>query len=690
MTTKIYDMRDVWSDAGTQYASIQMNAFDVNSEVNSKLLDLKRNGVSQFTINKLGEIVTGTIDIPQVNSLEETITALSTAATAGLAKISLAAANVALLQANTSLPNNSIGLVYSDPVVINNDWYYFNNVSNTWANTGLLPTIANQLTPRKNISRTIYVTMDGDDANNGRSTYKSVRTINRALLIANTVINTAGEGPCVVIVHPGEYEVEPYTQVPARVTLYGYDARSTICQIAAGYANTNMFMLNSGCKVRGLTIKGLQHESTWDPTNFEAGPPKYGYAFSFANGAFISRSPYVSDCCTIHSFSVDEMSLPQDRVNGNPLIPRGLGNIYADGSQCDPDSPLRSIVVDSFTAVNPNGVAMAVVNDAVVQLVSIFTNWSRVGIWAHSGGQITIVNSNSSFGDFAFVSTGFRYTILVPDITDATYGSPSLFNTLTDQQKQNPMLRYAACANVGNYLINNIESIANELYDNRYPTLANWNVITANAVYANLTQRDTRTIIRELGEDLKSGQDAGLKLWVQKQFKTVTSGEFTANTVSVFNRATLLNQFIGSYDEIRKYTKLLTLTITGAEATANLAIEAAMNLAMNVISTPIPFTVVFRSTIEAASQQFSYAGSGVNYNALPFGQRSSGKATPPSDQIYTSEGGAVYATYNTEQGDTYLGKDLRVDFERSVIEGQAFSRGVQNIVLPLIIGIGGG
>jgi hypothetical protein len=114
-----------------------------------------------------------------------------------------------------------------------------------------------------------------------------------------------------------------------------------------------------------------------------------------------------------------------------------------------------------------------------------------------------------------------------------------------------------------------------------------------------------------------------------------------------------------------------------------------MNLAMNVVATPIPFTTIFRSTIEAASQQFSYAGSGVNYNALPFGQRSSGEATPPNDQIYTEEGGLVFATYNTEQGDTYLGKDLRVDFERSVIEGQAFSRGVQNIVLPLIVGIGG-
>jgi hypothetical protein len=217
-------------------------------------------------------------------------------------------------------------------------------------------------------------------------------------------------------------------------------------------------------------------------------------------------------------------------------------------------------------------------------------------------------------------------------------------------------------------------------------------VVSTNAEYANLTARDTRTIIRELGEDLKSGQDSGLKSWVQALFKTVanTQVEFTANSVSVFDRDLLLGQFIGTFNEIRKYAKELTIsTIPNPGTLANTVIETYMNLAMNVVSNPLTYTTVFKSTIEAASQQFSYAGSGVNYNALPFGQRSSGKATDPNDQIYTEEGGLIYATYNTEQGDTYLGKDLRVDFERSVIEGQAFSRGVQNIVLPLIIGIGG-
>jgi len=82
-----------------------MNTFDLSSDVNSRLLDLKKNGISQFTIDKFGEIITGTLDIPRVNSLEESITALSAA---GIAKVDTIAANLALLQANTTAPNNAI------------------------------------------------------------------------------------------------------------------------------------------------------------------------------------------------------------------------------------------------------------------------------------------------------------------------------------------------------------------------------------------------------------------------------------------------------------------------------------------------------------------------------------------------------------------------------------------------------
>ena len=58
MTTKIYNMRDTWVDSALQYTSIKMNTFDLSSDVNSRLLDLKKNGISQFTIERL-EVITG-------------------------------------------------------------------------------------------------------------------------------------------------------------------------------------------------------------------------------------------------------------------------------------------------------------------------------------------------------------------------------------------------------------------------------------------------------------------------------------------------------------------------------------------------------------------------------------------------------------------------------------------------------
>lgn len=674
-------MTDVWNDQATSFTSIKMNTFDIYSDVNSRLLDLRRNGLSQFTVDKLGEIVFGSLDIPRVNLLEESITALSAA---GLSHVDLIAANVQILAANTSLPNNSIAIVYSDPEIQNNDWYYYNETSETWANTGLLPALAEQLTPRKQVERTIYVSMGGNDDNNGRSIYKPLQTINQALLVANTIINTEGEsgGPCVIIVHPGEYQVSPNTEIPRNVTMYGYDARATKLTIASGYEANNMFLMNSGIKVRGFTITGLRHEDAWyqntlytDPadskqkSSLDYGPPKYGYAFAFKPGAYITRSPYIGDCAVLHDLTYQQMSAPQDRDLGNPLVPMTGGNLYADGSVLDPDSPLRSVVVDSFTAVNPNGIAYSIVNNALVQLVSIFTNWSRVGVWAHAGGQATIVNSNATFGDYAFASTGFRFVVRVNGVADSS--------------------KLVQANNVATYIKNNVDDIVDELMTVKYPTIPNFsNTFLSNTTLANLVSRDTKTIILETAEDLKVGQDKSAIFWIQSLFTTNTSGPYTANSVYVFDPS-YTSYFAASWEKLRDELKYRTTLVPSAEAGANAMLDEIFLLANNVILNPQDYTTIFQSKIEAASHQFSYAGSGVNYNALPFGQRASGTPTIPTTNLYQSNGGVIYATFNTEQGDTYLGADLRVDFERSTIEGQAFSRGVQNITLPLIVGIGG-
>lgn len=684
MTTKIYNMKDTWVDSALQYTSIKMNTFDLSSEVNSKLLDLKKNGVSQFTVDKFGEMVTGTLDIPRVNNLEESITALSST---GLAKVDTIAANLAILQANTTSPNNAIGLVYNDPIIVNNDWYYFVDATNTWANTGLLPALATQLTPRKAIERTFYVAMNGNDndantyinqtSNTGMSPYKPFQTIGAAIHAANAT----GQS-CIVMVSPGEYTVSPNTIIPRNSCLYGYDPRVTKLSMAEGYESNNMLLLDSGCKVRGFTFTNLRHEPSWLSTyqgSLDYGPPTQGYACAFKPGAVITRSPYISDCSVLHNLPTAaqsngaSMSSPMDRNSGNPLVPMTGGCLYADGSVCDPDSPLRSVVVDSFTAVNPNGVAYAVVDNAFVQLVSVFTNWSRVGIWAHTGGQITVVNSNATFGDFAFASTGFRYVVRLEGIVNR--------NTLLTQ-----------CETFGNFVQSNVDVIVDYLMTNNsgFKSITNFTTtILANTSLANQTSSDTRTILLETADDLKTGQDRGTVFWIQSLFTANATTTFSANSVYGFDPA-LAPLLANTYNVMKNYLSSRTVDQGGAEiASANAIVHGMFNLAISAITTPNDYTEIFRSTVEAASHQFSYAGSGVNYNALPFGQRATGQATEPVTNLYTSNGGVIYATFNTEAGDTYLGPDLKVDFERSTIEGQAFSRGVQNITLPLIIGIGG-
>jgi hypothetical protein len=527
------------------------------------------------------------------------------------------------------------------------------------------------------VPRTFYVTMAGSDANTGTSLSVPKATIGSALAAA-----AATNQSCAVIVHPGEYIVQPDTVIPVNCALYGYDLRVTKISLPNGMAQNNMFQLTSGCKVRGFTFSGLQHEAPPSYDSTAAGlaaleqwdyftvagvlyrkldgvavlaehdyPPQKGWAFVFKPGAFITRSPYISDCSQLHNFTQDQMTLPIDRAAGNPLMPRGGGNLLADGSVLAPSSPLRSVVVDSFTAINPNGYGYLMTRNAFVQLVSVFTNWSRYGLWCHDGGQVTVANSNSTFGDYALVATGFRTTIRIPDPVGEPRGV------------------YVAAADA-------ITEQASVIIDEMYAELADEFVEVQNFTQEQeeLTRRDAATLLRELADDLRSGQDRGSQYFVK--------GLFNWNAEYFFDPA-LLPIFLRSYDIIEERILARCSLTSPAEA----MLDSLITLIKTNLETPP--TIPFPSVVEATGQQFSYVGSGVNYNSLPYSQRGTGLAGDPALVNLKVNGGRIYATFSTELGDTYLGEDLRVDFERGTVEGQAFSRGVQNITLPLIQALGG-
>jgi hypothetical protein len=566
---------------------------------------------------------------------------------------------------NTELPTPLV--VSADEIVVPPDFQ--------WP-AGSIPTGAGVSDPYV-VPRTIYVTMEGSDANSGTSLSVPKATVGNALA---TVAELGVPG--IVIVHPGEYIVQPDTVIPINCALYGYDLRVTKLRLPNGLKQNNMFQVSSGCKVRGFTFTGLQHEAATAYNTIVEGlaavaqwgyftvagalyrkvdgaevftdhdyPPEKGWAFVFKPGGFITRSPYISDCSMLHDFTQDQMTIAIDREAGNPLMPRGGGNIRADGSVLAPSSPLRSIVVDSFTAINPNGYGYMIVRNAFVQLVSVFTNWSRYGLWTHDGGQVTVANSNSTFGDYALVSTGFRNTIRIEDPIGEPRGV------------------YVPAADA---VVEQTDIIIEEVY----AQLANEFVVVQNFTQEqeDLTRRDTGTLLREIADDFRSGQDRGSQYFVK--------GLFNWNA-DYFFAPSLLPIFLRSY-EIVEERILARCALVEPAATM---LESLISLIKTNIENPPKLG--FPSVIEAASQQFSYVGAGVNYNSLPYSQRGTGLAGDPALVNLKKNGGRIYATFSTEVGDTYLGDDLRVDFERGTVEGQAFSRGVQNITLPLIQVLGG-
>jgi hypothetical protein len=533
------------------------------------------------------------------------------------------------------------------------------------------------LAPSRDVAQTFYVTKDGDDLYSGTNLGAPLLTINEA------IDKMAALAPlqCVTIVHPGVYEVQPDTVIPANCALYGYDLRVTTLKLPSGQEQNNMFQLSNGCKVRGFTFSGLEHEAAPNYANTAAGlaavadteyftvgsqlyknvggnavtvtydyPPKKGFAFVFKPGETITRSPYIADCSQLHDFTQAEMRLPIDRLAGNPLMPRGGGNLRADGSVLAPSSPLRSVVVDSFTAINPNGYGYLVTRNALVQLVSVFTNWSRYAIWAHDGGQVTVSNSNITFGDYSLVSTGFR-------------------NVVKIDAEDDPVLDVYTSEAAA------IQAAKTTIINNMYTQLESEFVAVANFTQEqeDFTKRDAETFLDLICNDLNSGQDRGAQTFVK--------GLFNWNGGYVFDPS-LLAAFTRSFEILADEIDDLGASTEDAMPMINYLVT----LINDTLNTP-PL-IVFPAVIESNGHQFSYAGTGVNYNSLPFAQRGTGETPDPTSTWGEVNGGKVFATFTTERGDSYLGKDIRVDFERNTIEGQAFSRGVQNITLPITLALG--
>ena len=229
---------------------------------------------------------------------------------------------------------------------------------------------------------------------------------------------TGGGDGMTVIVAAGVYQEAAPIQIKRRnVSIIGMSLRSTIVhptvatEKPSNAGNSALFELNSGSFIQNLTLTGMQASSSGTNSVDSDLPDKQGWNFAFYNNSFITKSPYIQNCTNFSDSQIDNSDLRAHRPRGGSAgdltnAPTG-GGMLVDGSVPKINSPLRSMVADSYTHVGLNGPGILVTNNGYAQCTSSYAFFNKYHIKALNGGQANLAASTTDFGDQALVANGY-------------------------------------------------------------------------------------------------------------------------------------------------------------------------------------------------------------------------------------------------------------------------------------------
>ena len=232
----------------------------------------------------------------------------------------------------------------------------------------------------------LYVTQDGNDNNTGKKLGDAKRTIKAA--VAESVPGT------VIKVSAGIYLEDNPIVLPNNVSVVGDSLREvTVTPKNQG----DIFWLDNGVYIAEMSFIG--------PAN----PGSAIVTFNPEVVPYIDQSPYIQNCTN--------------------FIPGTVG-LNIDGEYAI--GPIKSMVLDSYTQINPGGLGAKIFNEAFAQLVSMFTICSDTAILCQSGGACDLTNSNSSFGNFGLVADGVGPLKYVGIVTSNAGADSSQFEIKLD------------------------------------------------------------------------------------------------------------------------------------------------------------------------------------------------------------------------------------------------------------------
>ena len=554
------------------------------------------------------------------------------------------------------------------------------------------------------VTNVLYVTKDGNDNNTGQKLGDAKLTIKGAVSVAS-----AGD---VIRVSSGTYVEDNPIVLPEQVSIVGDSLREVT--ITPQNAGSDLFHVAPGVYISEVSFVGTMNSGS----AIVAFNPDIVY--------YYTQSPYIRNCTNFVTNSIGM------KIDGSKNI-----------------GPFKSMVTDSYTQYNSNGIGVSLSNEGYGQIVSMFNINNDVAIAANTGGQCDITNSNSSFGNFGLVADGVgprKYTGIVTtsqvadqdtfvldlstptvNIQNFVYDIRSGLSTVTTVSDHGFQVGMGVTlAGIG---------LTCEYGTKNYPdgkvgyifevqSVPNATTFTVNVgpstVPSTYTSGGTAKldVVRPF-----DGQNVFFDSLYQEVSKvkltnggsgytsppTVTiAAPGTAWGVQATAVASIKN---GSVDEItlvssgRGYTTTPTITVSGS-ATASLTmvpkyysvlkstLPSSAGITTITVDDNVPYavgagiTVPFfkQSRILASSHSFEYIGTGVNpLESLP--QR--GAVAIQDNEVDDRNGGLTIFTSTDQTGQFRIGDGVIIDQQTGTISGNFYSKSLFSTMTPFILALGG-
>jgi hypothetical protein len=525
------------------------------------------------------------------------------------------------------------------------------------------------------------VSVDGDDLRNTKiipsNTGQDLFHVDNGCLIQNCSFVGAANTGAMVAYHPprevlnqfvsatsGAVHVSNWSGATLNVTGFDYSSKSGVATVTVG-ANHG---LTAGVTQVGFKTDSISIKCSTDNFNSAKAYPRSGVdvydgtlisiasttdtTFTSNIGVagigseyvgFITQSPYVRNCTNFVPNSIG-MKIDGDRARG-----------------------LKSMVVDSYTQYNENGIGVSITNNGYGQLVSIFTICPNIGIYCGSGGQCDLTNSNSSFGNKGLVAQGIGTVGYSAQLAANAVAEDNTF-VLSGLGTFRP---YSGQVLYVGELFQDVDSVTVTNAGSGYTSAQPPVVTISNPSGPGGIAADGVAVISGFGSVTGVNLIANGRQYRSSDTVSVTIAPPTSGVTATASAA-----MQPSYYTINSAT-------TPSGGISTVTVDQTIPAAIGIGST-VP--IARQSLILASSHSFEYIGTGVT---IAQARPSQGGVTIPENQVISLDGGKVVHTSTDERGNFLIGDDFIINQQTGTIAGDSFNKSIQATLTPLIIALGG-